>query len=170
MRKFITILIFVVIVTSKAIGQPEKITYLSPGIGFSWNFNGEYTISPKLSLGNAKGLAFNNITLEFRRVFTSQKDDELSLNIEYQQGKRDKLLILNSGTSLITGSGYGISIPLHGIEYLPSIRVSVFAGYIIFIKSTIMISNKVQGDVGLEGALPIFNLISVLGENTKDNE
>lgn len=164
MRAQVKYLVLILLLISISSGQPEEMAYISPGLGVSWNSDGSYSISPKISFGRAIGLTFKNITIEISRHILDNSINDLVVNVEYQQGKRDPLIIRNTGVNILSGSGYGISIPVQGKEYLPSLRISIFAGYIVFGKASLQVSDKISGEAGFEGVLPIANVISVLGE------
>lgn len=164
MRAQVKYLVLILLLISISSGQPEEIAYISPGLGVSWKLDGSYSVSAKISYGRVIGLTFKNITVEISRHILDNTINDLDVNVEYQQGKRDPLIMRNTGVNILSGSGYGISIPVQGKEYLPSLRISIFAGYIGFGKASLQISDKISGEAGFEGVFPLANVISVLGE------
>jgi hypothetical protein len=126
--------------------------YLSPGIGISWDLNGNFVFSPKFSVGYLENSKFYNITIG--RTSSSNNEVYPYYYVETQFGVLSKPMEFRK-LQLFTGGGIGVNLHLNEVNNSISFRASAFTGYGAFIKATIITKEKVNADFGLEAVMPI---------------
>jgi hypothetical protein len=129
----------------------SQTTYISPGIGFSWDFNGHFILSPKISIGVLQNGIFYNIT--FGRSSSSMQKIYSHYFVEVQCGK----LTAPSDwakTQLFYGGGLGLTIPSGESEPGVSFRATLFTGYWAFLNATFLFKEKIYTEVGGQIVLP----------------
>lgn len=129
----------------------SQTTYLSPGIGFSWDFRGHFILSPKISIGVLQNGIFYNITAG--RSSSSMQKIYPHYFIEVQCGN----LTAPSDwakTQLFYGGGLGLTIPSGNSESGVSFRTTLFTGYIVFLNTTFLFKENIYTEFGGQVVLP----------------
>ena len=151
MKKILLIITVFIISTTEFYSQDGSI-YLSPGIGISWDLNGNFIFNPKFSVGYSENGKFYNVTIG--RTSSSYNEVYPYYYIETQFGVLSKPMEFRK-LQLFTGGGIGINLHLNQQNSSTSFRASVFTGYGAFIKATIITKENINADFGLEAVLPI---------------
>ena len=133
------------------IGRCESIPYFSPGITISWNLQGEFIISPKLSLGIYGDSRFYNIT--FGRSSGGTGDVYPHYFVEAQIGRLTPPSSFRMA-QVFWGGGLGITIPQYQKSNI-SLRCSAFTGYLVFVNLTTLFVDGIHPDIGAQFVLPI---------------
>jgi hypothetical protein len=141
--------IIILIITSL---QAEVLPYISPGFTLSINFSGHVIFSPKVSIGLAENGRFYNIT--FGKSFSSDTNVYPNHFIELQYGALSEHFEYRK-QSLFVGGGIGFTFPSSKIEHAPSLRVSMFIGFLCFINATLLFKDNVEVDIGPQFVLPL---------------
>jgi hypothetical protein len=130
----------------------QQIPYVSPGIGIAWDFHGHLVISPKISVGINNNGTFYNLTFGI----ASSIDASLYPHyfIECQAGVLSEPLGFRKA-QLFYGGGIGLTIPSSGQGKKPSMRVSLFTGFMFFLNVNILFTDTVRTDIGGQVVLPI---------------
>ncbi len=149
--KSILILLWGLILIPNLYANDDKIFYVSPGLTISWNFSGEFILSPKISFGVYENKTFYNLTFGY----SSSKNENLFpyYFIEGQIGKLSDPMEFKK-IQLFTGLGIGLNIHTN-TNYDISYRASLFSGYGFFAKASFLYKDKLIPDLGLETVLPI---------------
>ena len=126
--------------------------YISPGLGFSWDFNGHFIFSPKVSVGIFGNGIFYNITIG--RSSSSDEKIYPHYYVEVQSGKLTEPSD-HKKTQLFYGGGIGFTIPISKNDSSVSFRVSAFTGYLLFLNVTVIHMEKIQTELGGQVVLPI---------------
>ncbi len=157
MRKiFKTILIFILFSSSYFYSQEIRFKdfrgiYLSPGVNISWDFNGNFIIGPKVSLGILNKGMFYNLTLG---ILSSKNN--IIYPYYYMEGQIGKVSeITQSEFPLLSGFGIGVGYHTNDSNDKISYKLSLFSGYIVFINASVLYRNKIYSDLGFETVLPI---------------
>ena len=151
MKKNILIALVVLFASSVCYSQNGSI-YLSPGVGISWNLNGNFIFSPKFSIGYLENSKFYNITVG---IATNSNNEVFPYYfIETQFGVLSQPMEFRK-LQLFTGGGIGINLHPNHRNNSISFRASAFTGYGAFIKATIITKENINADFGLEAVLPI---------------
>ena len=132
--------------------QSQPLIYLSPGITFSINTNGYFVVSPKLSLGILANDGFYNIT--YAKAWSSDTSAYPHSLIEFQYGTQSPKLEFRK-QYLFVGGGIGITIPSSPTGNKPSMRFTIFTGFLYYLNTTILFTNPIQSDFGGQVVLPI---------------
>jgi hypothetical protein len=130
----------------------SQVPYVSPGLGFFWDFAGHFILSPKLSVGVLQNGIFYNITVG--RSSSSDEKYYPNYYVEVQCGKLTEPMEYRK-TQLFYGGGIGLTIPASDNESNVSFRVSAFTGYFVFLNATILFREKLQTEIGGQVVLPI---------------
>jgi len=118
----------------------------------SINFSGHVIFSPKVSIGLAENGRFYNIT--FGKSFSSDTNIYPNQFVELQFGALSEHFEYRK-QSLFIGSGIGFTFPSSKIEHAPSLRFSMFTGFLCFINVTVLFKYNVEVDVGPQFVLPL---------------
>jgi hypothetical protein len=126
--------------------------YISPGLGFSWDFGGHFILSPKVSIGVLQNGVFYNITVG--RSTSSDEKIYPHYFVEAQCGQLSEPSDYKK-TQLFYGGGIGLTIPTSNNDSGVSLRVSAFTGYMVFLNATVLFKDKIQTELGGQIVLPI---------------
>jgi len=130
----------------------QPLIYLSPGITLSINTNGYFVISPKLSLGIVENGGFCNIT--YAKAWSNDTTAYPHSFIEFQYGTQSPKLEFRK-QYLFVGGGIGITIPSSPSWKKPSMRFTIFTGFLYYLNATILFTEPIQSDFGGQIVLPI---------------
>ena len=150
--KRILLIISIFIVSSTEFYSKDGTIYLSPGVGISWDLNGNFIFSPKFSVGYLENSKFYNITIG--RATSSDNEVYPYYYVETQFGVLSKPMEFRK-LQIFTGGGIGINIHPNNRNNSISFRASAFTGYGAFIKATIITKENINADFGIEAVLPI---------------
>ena len=159
MKYIILSLILTAVLTKHIYSQEIKYEdlsaiYISPGLDIAWNFEGDFVIGPKISVGIVRKGAFYNLTFGL----SSSKDKIIYPHyyIEAQCGYSSIITAHNTQQFLLlTGFGFGIGIHSKDTKNNISYRLSVFSGDIIFLNANVFYTDRFYPEIGLEGVAPI---------------
>jgi hypothetical protein len=126
--------------------------YISPGLGFSWDFNGHFILSPKISAGVLQNGIFYNLTIG--RSSSSGANNYPHYYVEVQTGQLTTPSDYKK-TQLFYGGGFGFTIPAIDTGAGVSVRASVFTGYLLFLNASILFNERIQTELGGQVVLPI---------------
>ena len=126
--------------------------YLSPGITFSFNFDGYFIVSPKISIGFVENGSFYNIT--YGKSWSSDTSAYPHYFIEFQSGAISTQLKYGK-QNLFVGGGVGVTIPSAKTNHNPSFRITIFSGFMYFLNATFLLSDPFQSEIGGQVVLPI---------------
>jgi hypothetical protein len=151
MKTFLTILLVIILCINKISAQDATL-YISPGIGLSWDLNGNFIISPKLSIGYYSDSKFINLT-----VGRVSGNNNLVYPYYFIEGQYGVLSEPMEFRKLQLFSSIGVGINIHSNEEYRSVsfRSSLFFGYGAFLKATIITKEKINADIGIEAVAPI---------------
>jgi hypothetical protein len=121
-------------------------------LGLSWNFNGNFILSPKVSIGYLQNGLFENITLGYS--FSTEKNMYPHYYVEGQLGKLTQPSDYKK-MQVFYGGGIGLTIPTSSRESGVSLRASVFTGYLLFLNATFLFNNNIQTELGLQLVAPV---------------
>lgn len=152
-RPFFLVL-FLVAGTVHVPAQWKQKTYISPGLFLTMDLHGELEAGAKLSIGTTHHLVFRNMTVELRRRTDDASD--LFMDVEYQQGRPDRYAADAELRRIQSGFGAGVTFPLTGKDQTPGLRLSVFNGYLYYVRGTVTVAKSVTADAGFEVVLPIL--------------
>ena len=147
------LLLFIVFLSFTNIyANGNKIFYVSPGADVSWDLDGEFIFSPKISIGFYENKTFYNLTLGY----VSSENVKLYpyYYIEPQFGKLSDPMEFRK-LQIFTGLGLGVAIHNKATGSNISLRASLFSGFGLFVKSSFLYSETLYTDIGLEAILPI---------------
>ena len=130
----------------------DEIYYVSPGIGLSWNFSGQFILSPKLSIGMLQNIFIYNIT--FGWALSKADDHYPYYYIEAQTGSYD-ILTRAVQFPLCTGLGIGVAFHTSGSQTKTYFKASVFTGFFLFARASFIYDNEWYPDIGLEPVIPL---------------
>jgi hypothetical protein len=150
MIKLFTIVFLFTICFSSALCQP--IIYISPGIGISWNFDGKFILTPKISLGVYNESIFYNLT--FAYASASEETVYPHYLIEFQCGRLSPPMEYRK-LQLFWGGGVGVTIPTTSKDSAASFRATVFTGNLLFLNLSILFTKRIQTEIGGQIVLPI---------------
>ena len=150
--KRILLITLVFIISSVEFYSQDGSVYLSPGVGISWDLNGNFIFSPKFSVGYLENGKFYNITIG--RASNSNDEVYPDYYFETQFGVLSKPMEFRK-LQLFTGCGIGINLHPNLPNSSISFRASAFTGYGAFVKATIITKENINTDFGLEAVLPI---------------
>jgi hypothetical protein len=144
-------LVFCILLLLTCHAAQSQIPYVSPGLGFSWDFRGHFILSPKVSIGVLQRGFFYNIALGM----SSSSDEKIYPHyfVEAQCGQLTDPEYRK--IQLFYGGGIGLTIPTSNTESGVSFRVSAFTGYLVFLNATILFKGKIQTELGGQVVLPI---------------
>ena len=126
--------------------------YLSPGLGLSWDLNGHFILSPKISAGFLQNGKFYNLTIG--RSSSSDEHNYPHYYVEVQLGQLTTPSDYKK-TQLFYGGGVGFTIPANDTSAGVSFRASMFTGYLLFLNASILFNEKIQTELGGQVVLPI---------------
>lgn len=130
----------------------DEIIYVSPGISISWDLNGNFIVSPKVSFGFLRDDVFYNITLG--RTASSSDKTASYYFAETQFGILSNPMEFRR-VQFFSGGGIGVNYHPNNQENTFSFRASAFIGYCAFLKATVITKDSINADFGLEAVLPI---------------
>jgi hypothetical protein len=126
--------------------------YLSPGLGISWDLDGCFVFSPKISLGIIDNGLFYNVTVGrstssnnklYPHYFAEAQCGQLTQPSEFRK------------LQVFYGGGVGLTFPTSGGDSRVSFRTSIFTGYIFFLNATFIFREKIQTEIGGQIVAPV---------------
>lgn len=162
MRKFFLPFLAAILMANVSLAS-NKTYYVSPGIGISWDLQGNLTISPKLSVGYLENGNFYNLTVG--RNFVQGNDTKSYYYLEGQAGVLSEPMEFRK-IQVFSGVGLGFNYYPGRTDRSLAFRASAFSGFGGFLKATVTSDQQYRADFGLEGVLPVplnFNFGSIGG-------
>jgi hypothetical protein len=145
-------LVFCILLLLTCQTAQSQIPYVSPGLGFSWDLQGHFILSPKVSFGVLQRGYFYNITLGMSSCSGEQMYPHYFL--EGQCGALSEPSE-HKKTQLCYGGGIGLTIPTDKSESGAYYRITAFTGYLVFLNATVLFKERIQTELGGQVVLPI---------------
>ncbi len=125
----------------------EVIPYISPGLGFSWNFGSGFVFTPKISIGYAAEHGFINLTVAAATCLSESPSPLYIIQTQYGTGV--------GNLSLLGGGGFGAAFQKSedGVKVYPT--CTVFIGLFLFAKVDFVLREKIRIDAGTELVFPL---------------